>query len=167
MTNQAAIKTLIVEDSMPTRRMLRARLETLGCTVVGEAESPSQGLKLFRELDPDIVTLDLIMPQLDDLNADGLFKIIRREKPATSVIVISSMPRQRLVDRRTLGNEERQHSDDPSEGLSALQYLSQGAIAYLEKPFVNFDQLRDKLEALYPQMGLSTRQPGARVFKLA
>jgi CheY-like chemotaxis protein len=122
---------------------------------------------LFRELDPDIVTLDLIMPQLDDLNADGLFKIIRREKPATSVIVISSMPRQRLVDRRTLGNEERQHSDDPSEGLSALHYLSQGAIAYLEKPFVNFDQLRDKLEVLYPQMGISTRQPGARVFKLA
>src|ERR1039457_3697740 len=58
METHTGIKTLIVEDSMPTRRMLRARLETLGCTIVGEAENPTQGLKLFRELDPQIVTLD-------------------------------------------------------------------------------------------------------------
>lgn len=130
METQTGIKTLIVEDSMPTRRMLRARLETLGCTIVGEAENPNQGLKLFRELDPQIVTLDLVMPQFDDLNTEGLFKIIRAEKPDTSVIVISSS----------------------SKALTAVNYLSQGAIAYLEKPFVNFDQLREKLDTLYPQM---------------
>jgi len=128
MANENGIRTLIVEDSMPTRRMLRARLESLGCTIVGEAENSSQGLKLFRELDPQVITLDLIMPQVDELNTEALFKIIREEKPATSVIVISSS----------------------SKALTAMNYMSQGAIAYLEKPFVNFDQLRDKLEALYP-----------------
>ncbi len=138
METQTGIKTLIVEDSMPTRRMLRARLETLGCTIVGEAENPNQGLKLFRELDPQIVTLDLVMPQFDDLNTEGLFKIIRAEKPDTSVIVISSS----------------------SKALTAVNYISQGAIAYLEKPFVNFDQLRDKLDFLYPQM---TSHRGSRV----
>jgi len=116
---------------------LRARLETLGCTIVGEAENPTQGLKLFRELDPQVVTLDLIMPQVDDLNAQGLFKIIRAEKPGASVIVISSS----------------------SKALTATTYISQGAIAYLEKPFVNFDQLRDKLDFLYPQM---TSRRGSR-----
>jgi DNA-binding NtrC family response regulator len=131
MKNENGIRTLIVEDSMPTRRMLRARLETLGCTVVGEAENPTQGLKLFRELNPLLITLDLIMPQVDDLNTERLFKIIREEKPETSVIVISSS----------------------SKALTAMNYISQGAIAYLEKPFVNFDQLRDKLEFLYPQVG--------------
>jgi two-component system chemotaxis response regulator CheY len=130
MEAQIGIKTLIVEDSMPTRRMLRARLETLGCTIVGEAENPTQGLKLFRELDPQIVTLDLIMPQVDDLNTERLFNIIRKEKPGTSVIVISSS----------------------SKAMTAMGYLSHGAIAYLEKPFVNFDQLRDKLDSLYPEM---------------
>jgi two-component system chemotaxis response regulator CheY len=129
MQNQAGLRTLIVEDSMPTRRMLRARLESLGCIVVGEAENPTQGLNLFRELDPQIITLDLIMPQVDDFNTERLFKIIREEKPDTSVIVISSS----------------------SKALTAINYISQGAIAYLEKPFVNFDQLRDKLELLYPQ----------------
>ena len=138
MKNENGIKTLIVEDSIPTRRMLRARLETLGCTVVGEAENPTQGLKLFRELDPQLITLDLIMPQVDDLNTERLFKIIREEKPETSVIVISSS----------------------SKALTAMNYISQGAIAYLEKPFVNFDQLRDKLEYLYPQGG-SSRDPRA------
>ena len=130
MDNQNGIRTLIVEESIPTRRMLRARLETLGCTIVGEAENPTQGLKLFRELGPQIITLDLIMPQVDELNTEGLFKIIREEKPETSVIVISSS----------------------SKALTAMNYISQGAIAYLEKPFVNFDQLRDKLDFLYPQM---------------
>ncbi len=129
MQNQAGLRTLIVEDSMPTRRMLRARLESLGCIIVGEAENPTQGLKLFRELDPQIITLDLIMPQVDDFNTERLFKVIREEKPDTSVIVISSS----------------------SKALTAINYISQGAIAYLEKPFVNFDQLRDKLELLYPQ----------------
>jgi two-component system chemotaxis response regulator CheY len=138
---QTGIKTLIVEDSMPTRRMLRARLETLGCTIVGEAENPAQGLKLFRELEPQIVTLDLIMPQVDDLNTEGLFKIIREEKPETSVIVISSS----------------------SKAMTAMSYLSQGAVAYLEKPFVNFDQIRDKLDFLYPEMSSrrGTRGPAA------
>lgn len=132
------IRTLIVEDSIPTRRMLRARLETLGCTIVGEAENSTQGLKLFRELAPQIVTLDIVMPQVDELNAEGLFKIIREERPATSVVVISSS----------------------SKAMTAMGYLSKGAIAYLEKPFVNFDQLRAKLDALYPQM--SSRR-GSRV----
>jgi two-component system chemotaxis response regulator CheY len=129
MQNEAGLRTLIVEDSIPTRRMLRARLESLRCIVVGEAENPTQGLKLFRELDPQIITLDLIMPQVDDFNTEALFKIIREEKPDTSVIVISSS----------------------SKALTAINYISQGAIAYLEKPFVNFDQLRDKLELLYPE----------------
>ncbi len=115
---------------MPTRRMLRARMETLGCIIVGEAENPSQALKLFRALDPQIITLDLVMPQFDDLDTAGLFKIIREEKPSASVIVISSS----------------------SKALTAVSYLTNGAIAYLEKPFVNFDQLREKLDSLYPHM---------------
>jgi DNA-binding NarL/FixJ family response regulator len=137
MQAQTGIKTLIVEDSMPTRRMLRARLETLGCNIVGEAENPTQGLKLFRDLDPLIITLDLVMPQVDELTTESLFKIIRAEKPAASIIVISSS----------------------SKAITAMNYLSNGAIAYLEKPFVNFDQLREKLDSLYPQM---TSQRGSR-----
>jgi len=138
MDLEGGIKTLIVEDSIPTRRMLRARMEALGCTIVGEAENPTQGLKLFRELNPHVVTLDLIMPQVDEFNTEQLFKIIREEKPETSVIVISSS----------------------SKAMTAASYISQGAVAYLEKPFVNFDQLREKLDTLYPQI---TARRGSRV----
>jgi hypothetical protein len=45
-----------------------------------------------------------------------------------------------------------------------MNYLTNGAIAYLEKPFVNFDQLRDKLDALYPQM---TSRRGSRTPSLS
>jgi two-component system chemotaxis response regulator CheY len=139
MGSQTGIKTLIVEDSMPTRRLLRARLEILGCQIVGEAENASQGLQLFRDLNPQIVTLDIVMPQVDELTTEKLFKTIREEKPDTSVIVISSSSKQ----------------------TSAASYISLGAIAYLEKPFVNFDQLRERLDYLYPQM---TSQRGSRIF---
>lgn len=47
-----------------------------------------------------------------------------------------------------------------SKAIAAMNYLSHGAIAYLEKPFVNFDQLREKLDALYPEM---TSQRGPRI----
>jgi two-component system chemotaxis response regulator CheY len=137
------VKTLIVEDSLPTRRLLRARLETLGCDIIGEAENASQGLKMFRELNPQIITLDLVMPQVDDLTTEKLFKIIRDESPDTSIIVISSSAKR----------------------VSAARYISHGAIAYLEKPFVNFDQLRDKLVHLYPQMSSRGIRPSTNLLR--
>ena len=59
-----------------------------------------------------------------------VFRIIRGEQPDISVIAISSS----------------------SKAAAAMTYLAQGAIAYLEKPFLNFDQLRDKLDGLYPDL---------------
>ena len=126
MTN--GVGTLIVEDSAPTRKLLRARLEALGCEIVGEAETPADGLRLFHELEPDIITLDLIMPVVDGLTTEELFRVIRAERPDVSVIVISSS----------------------SKAATAVTFLAQGAIAYLEKPFVNFEHLRDRLDGLYP-----------------
>ena len=108
----AGIKTLIVEDSMPTRRMLRARLETLGCTIVGEAENATQGLKLFRDLAPQIVTLDLVMPTARRSQYRGL---------------VQNYPRGKSRHQR------HRHQFD-SKAITAINYLSQGAIAYLEKP---------------------------------
>jgi two-component system chemotaxis response regulator CheY len=122
------VETLIIEDSAPTRKLLRARLEALGCEIVGEAENPSDGLRMFRELEPHIVTLDLIMPVVEELTTEELFRIIRNDRPDASIIVISSS----------------------SKAATAVTFLAQGAIAYLEKPFVNFEHLREKLDSLYP-----------------
>jgi two-component system chemotaxis response regulator CheY len=130
MEGQTGIRTLIVEGSVPTRRLLRKRLEVMGCTIVGETGNPKVGLDLFRQLHPQIVTLDVIMPQSDGFTTEELFKIIRAEKPNVGIILISAS----------------------SRSVTAMKYISQGAIEYQEKPFVNFDRIRDKLDFLYPQI---------------
>lgn len=130
MNANATVTVLIVDDSAPTRRILRERLEAFGCEIIGEAGNPAEGLKLFHELKPSIVTLDLIMPHVDGIASESLFATIRSESPETTVVVISSRARM----------------------ATAASFLARGAIAYVEKPFLNFDHLYEKLIFVYPHM---------------
>ena len=61
------VRILVVEDSEITRRMIRAVLETRHWTICGEAENGLAGVKQFQSLRPDIVVLDLTMPDIDGL----------------------------------------------------------------------------------------------------
>ena len=127
--NGHLIRTLIVEDSAPTRKIIASRMQTLGCMIVGEAEDPAAGLRAFHELDPQLVTLDLVMPQVNNLSSEALFSIIRKEKPETAVIVISAI-----------------------KTAAGASLLARGALAYIEKPFLDFEQLQKKLEVAFPQL---------------
>ena len=130
MNADSTVTVLIVDDSAPTRRILRQRLEAFGCEIIGEAENPAEGLQRFRQLKPSVVTLDLIMPHVDGITSEGLFATIRSESPETTVVVISSRAKM----------------------ATAASFLAQGAIAYVEKPFLNFDHLYEKLIFVYPYM---------------
>ncbi len=121
---------MVIEASVLTRRLLRKRLEVMGCTIVGETGNLKVGLEMFRQLQPQIVTLDVTIPQVDGFTTEQLFKIIRAEKPNVGIILISG----------------------GSKSITAMKYIAQGAIEYQEQPFVNFDRIRDKLDFLYPHM---------------
>ncbi len=56
------LTALVIDDSPFARKIIRHHLTKLGFHVVGEAETAAQGLRLFRELKPQLVTLDVIMP---------------------------------------------------------------------------------------------------------
>lgn len=58
-------KILIIDDSKSVREALKLAYSSLGLQVVGLAENGLVGLKLIKELRPDIVNLDLIMPEMD------------------------------------------------------------------------------------------------------
>src|ERR1700736_6323338 len=113
------IETLIVDDSDTFRRILRARLENMGCKIVAEARTAAEGIELFRAHGPRLVTLDLVMPEAEKMGADALFLAIRTESPETAIVVISTHPR------------------DPN----AAHFLAAGAVAYMEKSFMSFDRL--------------------------
>ena len=83
---QAPIRVVIVEDSPTMRAILKTRLEREGdIVVVGAAADAAQGRTMIRELDPDVITLDVEMPGMNGL--DFLEKIMALRP--TPVIVVS------------------------------------------------------------------------------
>jgi len=80
--------TLIVDDSPPMRRALRGILERSGFVVVGEAGNGIEAIKLYRELNPDLVTMDIVMPQMDGVQT---LRTIRGLYPAARVVMVTAM----------------------------------------------------------------------------
>jgi DNA-binding NarL/FixJ family response regulator len=64
-----AVRVLIVDDSEITRRLLRTILRSRHWTVCGEAGNGWSGVKKFQELKPDVVLLDLSMPDINGIEA--------------------------------------------------------------------------------------------------
>ena len=83
----AGKRILIVDDSNFMRQSLKAIMEHLGYTVVGTAENGIDAVAKYRDLKPDIVTLDIIMPQMGGLQ--GL-KLLKSVDPDAVVVMVSS-----------------------------------------------------------------------------
>ena len=81
-------KILIVDDAAFMRMSLRKIMEESGFQVVGEAENGKDALKKYKKLHPDIVTLNITMPEMDGLTA---LKKIMSIDPKANVIIVSAM----------------------------------------------------------------------------
>ena len=87
-------KVLIVDDSSYMRRVVRNIVTKNGYEVVGEAPNGKVGVEKYKELRPDIVTMDVVMDEMDGLQA--LTQIIS-EDPNANVIMVSSMGQDVVV----------------------------------------------------------------------
>ena len=82
------ITVLIVDDHAVVRRGIRALLEAEGgFTVVGEAGSGGEAVLLAADLVPDVALMDLVMPEMDGVQAT---RLLRQRSPTTQVIVLTS-----------------------------------------------------------------------------
>src|SRR3990172_2877090 len=79
---------LVVDDSPYIQKELSKILEKHGCEIVGTASNGLEAVKRYKELKPDFVTLDLVMPQMGGLQTLVLLKKI---DPQALVIMVSSM----------------------------------------------------------------------------
>ena len=87
-------KILVVDDEANVQRLLQYTLKQAGYTVVGEAATGRQAVEKYRELRPDFVTMDIVMPELSGIDA---VKEICSEDPAARVLMCSAMGQQALV----------------------------------------------------------------------
>ncbi len=87
-------RCIIADDSAFARRNLSSVLEKIGVSVVGEASNGLETLSLYGSLHPDLVLLDITMPQLDGV--ETLRRIIEQDKNAR-VIIVSSIGHKEMV----------------------------------------------------------------------
>lgn len=90
-------KILVVDDALFMRKMLSDLLTKEGHTIVGEAENAKEAVVLYRKLKPDLVTLDIIMPKADKMDAMQAIKEIRGIDPQAKILMVSAMGQQQLV----------------------------------------------------------------------
>ncbi len=113
-------KVLICDDSMFMRQRIKQALEDAGYEVVGEAETGVEAIAKYQELTPDLVTMDVVMPEMGGV--DAVRGIIQGDAEAR-VLMCSAMGQKKLI-------------------TDALQA---GARDFLVKPFEE-SQLLDALE---------------------
>jgi len=85
---------LVCDDAVFMRTMVSDILSQAGFTVVGEAENGKQAVEKYKQLKPDLVTMDIIMPEMGGIEA---VKQITQMDPAARILMCSAMGQQALV----------------------------------------------------------------------
>lgn len=85
---------LVVDDAAFMRMMIKDILTKNGYNVVGEAENGARALEKYNELKPDLVLMDITMPEVDGIAA---LKNIKGADPGAMVIMCSAMGQQAMV----------------------------------------------------------------------
>ena len=114
---------LIVDDMAFVRRTLREILVEGGYQVVGEAADGRQAIELYTTLKPDVVTMDVVMPELSGLDAT---RLILKSHASAKIVVISALGQENLV----------------------MEAVNAGARDYILKPFTAADVLKAVAKAL-------------------
>ena len=110
--SRRSLRLLIVDDSNIMRRRIERSQQFEELQVVGTAGNGLEALEMFRKTDPDMVTMDLTMPQMDGIEC--ISKLVQL-KPAVRILVISA-----LADKAT-----------------AVEAMERGANGFLNKPFTD------------------------------
>jgi len=111
---------LVVDDAAFMRLNLKNILGEFGHEVVGEAENGKQAVEKYRDLEPDLVTLDITMPEMDGIEAAAKLKEIDKD---VKMIMCSAMGQQAMV----------------------IKAIEAGAKDFIVKPF-NKDRIKEAIE---------------------
>jgi len=93
---ESAFTCLVADDSLFARKNITKVVSQIGGRVVGEAKNGMEAIELYEQLRPDLVLMDITMPELDGI--ESLRKIIEKDKDAR-VIIVSSLGHREMVWR--------------------------------------------------------------------
>jgi len=119
------IRVLIVDDVADTRENVRKLLQfESDVDVVGAARSGKEGIQLSQELDPDVVLMDINMPDIDGISAT---ETIRQKSPQVQVIIMSVQNDQNYMRRAMLAGARDFLTKPPmgDELISAIRHAGE------------------------------------------
>jgi len=114
-------KVLIVDDAAFMRLSIKNMLTKNGYEVIGEAENGKVGVEKFKDLSPDIVTMDITMPVMTGLEA--LTEIVKIN-PGAKVVMVSAMGQEAMVRDAIISG---------AKGFIVKPFKEEGFIAALRK----------------------------------
>jgi len=91
------VDVLIVDDSKFMRLILTDILKDCGHSIAGEAANAKEAVELFKNLKPDLVTLDIIMPEVDGIDAVTALKAIIEIDESAKVLMVSAMGHEQMI----------------------------------------------------------------------
>ena len=91
------VRVLIVDDALFMRKMLSDILKNEGIEVCGEAENGKEAVDKYRELKPDLVTMDIVMPKMEEIDGVSAVREIMKINPQAKIIMVSAMGQHSLV----------------------------------------------------------------------
>ncbi|HZD11716.1 MAG TPA: response regulator transcription factor, partial [Candidatus Binatia bacterium] len=95
MTNEDPIRVMIVDDHLVVREGLATLLDTFpDLKLVGEASGGAEAISMCDEVEPDVILMDLVMPEVNGIAAT---KAIRQNHPAAQVLALTSYKENKLV----------------------------------------------------------------------
>ncbi len=127
-----AVRALIAHSSGITRDIMRSHFECGGCQVVAETETVAQTIDIFRTTRPDVIALDIGLRSAKGVDGLQLFRTIRRESPAASIVIVTA-------------------SQSPDDHRI---YRREGALECIAEPFGSFGLARvwRRLSDVYPEL---------------
>jgi two-component system chemotaxis response regulator CheY len=103
-------RLLVVDDALFMRKLICGVAAEAGWEVVGEATNGVEAVAMYKSLRPDLVTMDLVMPEMDGLEA---LRLIRAGDPEAQVVVVTALDQKQVL----------------------MDAIREGAIDFIVKPF--------------------------------
>jgi two-component system chemotaxis response regulator CheY len=90
-------KIMIVDDAVFMRQMIAKFLVAEGFEICTEASSATEAVEKYRQYKPDLVTMDIVMPMMEELDGIGAVREIIKIDPNAKILICSVMGQQSLV----------------------------------------------------------------------
>ena len=90
-------RVLIVDDALFMRKFLGDILKNAGYEIAGEGQTAKQAVSLYETLRPDLLTLDIVMPEEDGITSLKAIKMIKSFDSKAKIVMVSAMGQEEII----------------------------------------------------------------------